>query len=96
MFKKVKSFCLSPVPPELTTIPENQETIERETVTLHCIATGNPTPKITWSKDGKALGDGETLRLVTLRNHTGKYWCTAENGLNITVNASATLNILCK
>ena len=84
------------VPPQLTTIPEDREAIEGEIVTLHCIAKGNPTAKITWSKDGEVLGDGEKLRLETLRNHTGKYWCLAENGLNVTVNASATLNILCK
>ena len=26
----------------------------------------------------------------------GKYWCTAENGLDVTVNASAYLGVQCK
>ena len=65
-------------------------------ITLHCNATGNPTPKITWIKDGETLATGDTLTFETLRNHSGKYWCTAENGLNVTVNASVVLDVLCE
>jgi len=77
-------------------MPLDQTVIEKEQLTLHCAATGNPVPKISWSKDGKTVGEGDTLTLETLRSHSGKYWCTAENGLSVTVNASATIDVLCK
>ena len=34
--------------------------------------------------------------IETKRTHSGKYWCSAENGLNSTVNASANLDVKCK
>ena len=30
------------------------------------------------------------------RNQSGNYWCLAENGLNVTVNASASLDVQCE
>ena len=38
----------------------------------------------------------DTLQFKANRTHSGKYWCTAENGLAITVNASAFLDVKCK
>ena len=80
----------------LTTEPSNQTVLEGTTVTFRCSATGNPTPNITWTKDGKGVGSGNILRFQTNRNQSGKYWCSAENGLNITADGSAFLNVLCK
>ena len=51
---------------------------------------------MTWIKDGKIVDEGNTLRFDTKRNDSGKYWCLADNGLNPTVNASATLDVQCK
>ncbi len=42
------------------------------------------------------MGEGNTLSIKTNRNHSGEYWCLAENGLNSTVNASANLDVQCK
>lgn len=42
------------------------------------------------------MAHGETLTFKTNRTQSGKYWCSAENGLNSTVNASAGLDVLCK
>jgi len=87
---------LSAVPPKFTTEPINQTTTEGAMVTFYCTASGYPNPKITWIKDEKIVVTGDTLRLNTSRNHSGEYWCSAENGLNETVKASASLNVLCK
>ena len=42
------------------------------------------------------MAKGDTLSFETNRNQSGKYWCSAENGLNSTVNASAILDVQCK
>ena len=84
------------VPPSLTTKPSDQTVIENQELTFHCTATGNPTAKITWLKDGKTVAQGETLSFKPNRSHAGKYLCLAENGLDVTVNATADLDVHCK
>jgi len=42
------------------------------------------------------VATGNTLNIQTNRNHSGRYWCLAENGLDKTVNASAYLNVQCE
>ena len=84
------------VSPSLIARPDDKIIIEGATVTFHCNATGNPAPNMTWTKDGKTITTGETLSFVTDRNQSGQYWCSADNGLNATVNASATLDVQCE
>ena len=84
------------VPPSLTTKPSDQIIMENQEVTFHCTATGNPTPKITWIKDGKTVDTGDKLTFNALRSQSGRYWCLAENGLKVTVNASAYLDVQCE
>ena len=85
------------VAPSLTTRPSNITIDEEDEATFQCIATGNPTPKITWiNKDGKTVGTGEALSFKANRTDSGKYLCVADNGFKTTVNASAHLNVLCK
>ena len=84
------------VPPRLTIEPSDQTITENDDVTFYCTAIGNPVPKITWIKDEKTVGQGDSLSIKALRDDSGKYWCSADNGLNITVNASATLDVKCK
>ena len=83
------------VAPSLTSKPKDQTISEGVTATFHCNATGNPTPNITWTKDGKTVGEGDTLNFEANRDHSGEYWCTAENGLSDAVNASANLDVHC-
>jgi len=42
------------------------------------------------------VATGNTLNIQTNRNHSGRYWCLAENGLDKAVNASAYLNVQCE
>ena len=84
------------VPPSFTTTPIDQTVQDGNEATFHCRATGNPTPTITWLKDGKTVGHGDNLNFNVSRNHSGKYWCTADNGLDVNINASALLDVQCK
>lgn len=65
-------------------------------LTLHCTANGNPTPKITWIKDGKNVDAEDELSFEALRSRTGRYWCLADNGLEVTANASAYIDVQCE
>ena len=76
--------------------PANQTVKENDFVTFYCTATGNPMPMITWVKNGKTVAQRETLSFEANRNHSGKYWCLAENGLKTVINTSAYLDVLCK
>ena len=90
-------FCnIFTVLPGITTRPTDQTILESSNATFHCSATGNPTPKITWIKDGKSVATGERLSFEANRNNSGKYWCSANNGLGVAVNASANLDVHCK
>ena len=42
------------------------------------------------------MGTGDTLSLETHRNQSGEYWCSAENGVGLAINASAYLDVQCK
>ncbi|CAH3112342.1 unnamed protein product [Pocillopora meandrina] len=73
--------------------PANQSVQEGDEASFHCGAMGNPTPKISWFKDGRSVGTGNTLSFVAFRNRSGEYWCSANNGLGSAINASAQLNV---
>ena len=85
------------VAPSLTTRPTNITIDEDDEATFQCIATGNPTPKITWiNKNGETVSTTETLSFKANRTNSGKYLCVADNGFKTTVNDSVYLNVLCK
>lgn len=84
------------VPSSLIRRPSDQTVIEGAKVTFHCDASGNPSPKLTWIKDGKTVGMGERLSFEAQRNNSGKYWCLADNGVPPSTNASAFLGVHCK
>lgn len=84
------------VPVSFTSTPVDQIVREGDETTFHCTATGNPTPVITWLKDGKTMASGETLIFTANKNYSGQYLCSAENGLGVKINASADLEVQCK
>ena len=70
--------------------------MEGNNVTLHCNASGNPTPNITWTKDGSPtiLYQGETYDIVNVTRQTaGDYTCTAWDGVGDKANATATVTV---
>ena len=89
-------FITFVVPPSFINVPSDKTVTESDETTFYCKATGNPTPKITWIKDGKTVSSGDTFKFVANRNDSGQYWCTAENGLNVVINVSASLDVQCK
>lgn len=88
-------YCVTDAP-SFAVKPTNKTITEGSSVVFTCDATGNPIPEITWFKDGKTVAKGKKLMFVTNRNQSGEYWCLAANGLNVTANASASLDVQCK
>ena len=85
-----------PVLPYFTRRPTDHSVMEGHEALFYCTASGNPSPMITWHKDGKLVGTGEVLKFLTFQNNSGKYWCSADNGLDVPINTSADLNVQCK
>lgn len=76
--------------------PAHQSVQEGDETTFHCGAMGNPSPKIAWFKDGRSVGTGNTLSFLAFRNRSGEYWCSADNGLGLAINASVRLDVQIK
>ena len=71
-------------------------------ITLQCIADGEPTPNITWTKiyangsDSGVLATGNQFFLETNRNNSGTYRCTAFNGTGTVPNGTVKVEVNCK
>ncbi|GFU28490.1 titin, partial [Nephila pilipes] len=87
--------------------PEDQEVLEGESISIHCIASGLPKPNIVWYKykndDGFHLNENKT-KIITANNGTlsipkvdftdaGKYECKAENGLGSPLSKLITIKV---
>ena len=67
-------------PALIESAPVDQVVLEKDNVTLHCNATGNPTPNITRTKDNSSsvLHQGDIYSNVNItRDSAGIYTCTA-------------------
>ena len=84
------------VPPSFTAKADNKTVKESDEVIFHCNATGNPVPKVTWRKNGMTVAEASTLRFTALRNNSGLYSCSVDNGLNVTIKAKTFLDVQCK
>ena len=68
---------------------------------LVCYASGDPTPNITWTREGfsaiESIGTGNFLRLVNVsRMSAGLYRCTAGNGYGNNATSLTIVSIICK
>ena len=56
-----------------------------DNATLRCVATGRPTPRVVWKKDGRVLLEGQETVSITIdsisREDGGSYECWAVNSL---------------
>ena len=75
-------------------------------MTLFCAAGGNPTPSISWIKDGSVLSVGSRISFgadnkeLIIRNvgkaDRGQYRCVASNSFGNATSNAATLDVQCK
>ena len=92
--------------PEISTHPQSQAVTDGNNVTLSCNATGNPSPSISWTKDGSAVNspriilssDNKQLTITNVNSgDSGQYRCVANNSIGAAVTSSAaTLDVQCK
>ena len=88
--------------PSLLQRPAETTVNESQTAILKCVADGNPTPQVTWSKlnsplpIGRHLTTSSALIMKDVRaEDDGLYRCRAENLLG-SVNVTAKLSVQCK
>ncbi|XP_059477617.1 peroxidasin isoform X1 [Neocloeon triangulifer] len=81
--------------PRFSLNPEDYYGHQGQQVSLHCTAVGQPTPKITWSRDGREIRNTDHIRVwengtLTIRHSrvedSGQYRCSATNFLG-TINS---------
>ncbi|XP_058122131.1 lachesin-like, partial [Anopheles coustani] len=91
------------VPPKIDYIsPANKLDIHKDAaIRMECRATGNPTPKIIWSRknnvmpNGEANKTGNVLEIVHANRHTsGHYKCTADNRVGQPDSREVLVNVL--
>ena len=94
--------------PEITTDPGSTEIIERGDLTLTCSAVGNPTPSISWTKDGSLINAGGDPRINITEQNTKlritnvsraddrQYRFVASNDLGNATSYPATVDVRCK
>jgi receptor-type tyrosine-protein phosphatase F len=94
-------------PPVIKEAPTSQKVKAGGIVAFTCIATGDPTPHITWRKNGNTVTyatsryqindftGGSLLRIEPVRKkrEDSEFECVAENGVGDPVSAKATLEV---
>lgn len=91
--------------------PENVNVSKGEEIRLKCFVYGQPTPTVTWFKDGNLLeenaADGRTVevdktlviqkaRRNSRHDDSGVYYCFAENELGSETSKKAHVKVKCK
>ena len=90
-------------PPEFNNVSGDVVVVEGDPIiTSWCIADGEPTPNIAWTKvyangsDSGVLGNENQFELETYRNNSGTYRCTAYNGIGTAPNHTVKVEVNCK
>lgn len=94
-----KSLIIFAVEPEVSTQECPSPVTEGSNVTLHCNASGNPPPSITWiwQDTGDVLTRRELLILTAVNgSQAGSYQCLASNGIGNNSTRTCNLDVLCK
>lgn len=98
-------YLFVPVPPRIHFVSSNGrvEVKKGTSIRLECKASGNPVPKITWSRRNNLLPGGEQTMVTPVltlnsvdRHQAGVYQCTASNGVGEDVTQQIVLHVLCK
>ena len=99
MQERVKCLYLRPsaflVPSRITDDSGNLTKTEGEDVTLECTATGNPDPKITWTRLSDNSVFNGTLANIS-RQDKGGYRCTADNGVGSPATKDIFVTVQCE
>lgn len=91
--------------------PKDQDVSKGEQVRLQCYVYGQPTPSVTWFKDGVALEENEAegravevdkslviqkARRNSKHDDSGVYYCYATNEVGSARSENAVINVKCK
>ena len=90
--------------------PEDATIVEGEDVVFSCMVDGNPSPRVTWTKNEENLNITANLRLTTSslnnnhsltitdvhRSDSGQYRCVIINSVGNLTSSAGNLNVQCK
>ena len=93
-------------PPSLHSDPSSGKVVIKKgsAVTLECKTSGNPQPRVTWTKKNQDLNaldyrinlNGRKLVFLNVTiSHSGLYTCSAQNGVGRPVSKHISLQVLC-
>ena len=102
------TLFLTTDPSEFSEDPQNQTVLEGLNVAFSCNASGNPTPKFSWTKNGSPINTTASARIslsagnkqlnITNVNRvdSGEYRCVADNSVGAVNSSAAFLTVQCK